>query len=409
MANEYALSGDGKFFAQVAPEASFWSELPTLSVVGVGEVERQLGGVCRLPEYPPEGSAEYRKEVDELRQYQQDRETSFVDLKYPLSAFLTHEMFAQRPPAGAMLSDRVTGHHQGPIVTNGVELASLFETEKVAVWHQHVLLTLMDTPGEVRDPASGDTIVLRLREVIPPPRQALMQAALHLAVYSALTAAWRFKWRDTDGHRIERRPRPYEALKGGKPPFTVLYDHPAIVKDGKVTRDETKPNNGPPDGPGTPRHPAYGSGHSTYSKAASQVLKLFLPDDWGTGDKRITGIHGHLDLLATNIGEARLWAGVHWRQDHVFGQLVGEAVAERIRAQLNRSLVNAEMSPPPGPHPDPVDDPSVPPQWLGAPPTRPDLERLFAATAKRPPANWEFPKPGDPASRPKTFRAAQKS
>ena len=46
--------------------------------------------------------------------------------------------------------------------------------------------------------------------------------------------------------------------------------------------------------PGTPRHPAYPSGHSTYSGAASEILSFFFPD-----------YRADLDRLADNIGIAR--------------------------------------------------------------------------------------------------------
>jgi hypothetical protein len=75
--------------------------------------------------------------------------------------------------------------------------------------------------------------------------------------------------------------------------------------------------------PGTPRHPAYPSGHSTYSAAAAFTLIAFFPQ-----------YAEDLLRLADNTGVARLWAGVHWRSDHTFGQLVGRAVAELIINQL---------------------------------------------------------------------------
>ena len=75
--------------------------------------------------------------------------------------------------------------------------------------------------------------------------------------------------------------------------------------------------------PGTPRHPAYPSGHSTYSAAVAFTLIAFFPQ-----------YAEDLLRLADNTGVARLWAGVHWRSDHTFGQLVGRAVAELIINQL---------------------------------------------------------------------------
>jgi membrane-associated phospholipid phosphatase len=50
--------------------------------------------------------------------------------------------------------------------------------------------------------------------------------------------------------------------------------------------------------PGTPRHPAYPSGHSTYSAAAAFTLIAFFPQ-----------YAEDLLRLADNTGVARLWAG----------------------------------------------------------------------------------------------------
>jgi hypothetical protein len=80
--------------------------------------------------------------------------------------------------------------------------------------------------------------------------------------------------------------------------------------------------------PGTPRHPAYPSGHSTYSAAASEILAYFFPQH-----------RNQLERLADNIGVARLWAGVHWRSDHTFGQRLGRFVARLIIQQLELTPV----------------------------------------------------------------------
>ena len=48
----------------------------------------------------------------------------------------------------------------------------------------------------------------------------------------------------------------------------------------------------------------------------------------------ITRISDHTDDLDRNIGMARLWAGVHWRSDHVTGQRLGRDVAGLMIEQL---------------------------------------------------------------------------
>jgi len=84
----------------------------------------------------------------------------------------------------------------------------------------------------------------------------------------------------------------------------------------------------PDPSPGTPRHPSYPSGHSTYSAAASEVLSYFFPDSTREFRK-----------LADNAGLARLWAGIHYRSDHVYGGLLGRCVAQIIIDQLRASCL----------------------------------------------------------------------
>lgn len=98
--------------------------------------------------------------------------------------------------------------------------------------------------------------------------------------------------------------------------------------------------------PGTPRHPAYPSGHSTYGGAASELLSYFFPD-----------YSEELDRLADNCGMARLWAGIHWRSDHVQGMRLGRCVARMVIEQLEQSCIcPADGCPPPDPCALPPDD-----------------------------------------------------
>lgn len=106
---------------------------------------------------------------------------------------------------------------------------------------------------------------------------------------------------------------------------------------------------------GAPAHPAYPSGHSVIAGACATVLKAFFEDieiapllpaqggiDAGRvkhaptaagrrlraydGDEPLT-VHGEINKLASNIGMARIFAGVHYRSDHLYGMLLGEQVA----------------------------------------------------------------------------------
>jgi hypothetical protein len=93
---------------------------------------------------------------------------------------------------------------------------------------------------------------------------------------------------------------------------------------------------------GSPTHPAYGSGHSTYIGAGVTVLKAFyadfpvinpqVPDSTGTALVPYSGtlmMFDELDKLSSNVGVARLFAGVHYRSDHDNAVRLGELYALR--------------------------------------------------------------------------------
>jgi hypothetical protein len=102
---------------------------------------------------------------------------------------------------------------------------------------------------------------------------ALVWAALDVAISVALQAAWYFKWFELSGSRISFRERPWEADNT----VDVLHDH-NVAYDGKRGHRPGCAPQRPHPTPGTPRHPAYPSGHSTYSAAASTVLGCLFPE-----------------------------------------------------------------------------------------------------------------------------------
>ena len=137
---------------------------------------------------------------------------------------------------------------------------------------------------------------------------------------------------------------------------------------------------------GTPRHPAYPSGHSTYSGAGSEVLKFFFgstPVFAGAQPSRGTGnapnppnnIGKELDNMADNIGLGRMWAGIHWRSDHEAGVQLGRTVARLVLRQLmDMGIV---LCPP---ERKPIKDQCDPKQTVDCdmsikPPTREQLEK----------------------------------
>jgi hypothetical protein len=94
---------------------------------------------------------------------------------------------------------------------------------------------------------------------------------------------------------------------------------------------------------GSPLHPSYGSGHSTYIGAGVTIIKAFyadfpiinpqMPSDDGTAlvpyNDGTLMMFDELDKLASNVGVARLFAGVHYRSDHDHAVRLGELFALR--------------------------------------------------------------------------------
>jgi hypothetical protein len=101
----------------------------------------------------------------------------------------------------------------------------------------------------------------------------------------------------------------------------------------------------------SPVHPSYPSGHATVAGACITVLKAIFDDQYklinkfapvkvdptdptnliplnGEGENDMT-VGGELDKLASNIGIARNFSGVHYRWDAEYGMQLGEQVAIR--------------------------------------------------------------------------------
>lgn len=376
---QYSLQGP-----QVEPEASWWLECieragcPAPRPIRLGELTSRIA-LNDPANFFPTDPTTLRREIEELiimaRLRDEPAALAHVPddsgggpdlqrLRLPLSMFLQ-----LRPqPLGAVIN--TARGDAFPVIGSGRELARYFEGE---------------TPGLSFQLA----LDYMIRETTwSPPRQAWVWAALNVTLYSALAAAWFLKWRG--GPHIERRPRPYECYNQ----LDVLFDRlpnstdsadaerrsyppgvmpqPQPFKPGeKVTPEASVPDVvmlTPPQSyptPGTPRHPAYPSGHSTYSAAAARLLIEFFPR-----------YREQLCRMADNIGLARLWAGVHWRSDHTFGQKVGTAVAELVIEQLKASGIPRFPSPRPADElpPNPVPNPCAGgPHWPDPPTVQPPL------------------------------------
>jgi len=323
---EYRLKAERPKSPQVEPDASYWFRCPVLSILSFDDIKDE---VDKVVEPYPMDRATQDKEIAELKDFFARREQSFTqDEQDKLSLFLKHPKFTERPPIGAVVSKRP---NFSPLIENGKELATLFEGETPGLWYRHVLNVLLDptTPNG-------------LGQQLSPPLQALIWSALDVAIASALMAAWHYKWLATDLNGVARRERPFEFAERVREPFDVLFDLQVTFNGPIIERKDPKPT--PPSTPGTPRHPAYPSGHSTYSAAASTVLKCLFPKSEAL---KIDDLRPEFDKLATNTGEARLWGGVHWRSDHDTAQKIGKAVGDLVIEQLKQTgiyqLLGAEF------------------------------------------------------------------
>jgi len=99
---------------------------------------------------------------------------------------------------------------------------------------------------------------------------------------------------------------------------------------------------------GCPPFPALGSGHSTVAGACATFIKAFFDESfviqnpvvpsadgltllpYNGPDKDQLTVLTEAHKIASNVGIARLHAGVHWRQDHAEALLLGEQIAISI-------------------------------------------------------------------------------
>ena len=93
----------------------------------------------------------------------------------------------------------------------------------------------------------------------------------------------------------------------------------------------------------TPTYPEYPSGHGGYAGAAQQVLEAFVgpdapapitvtsPNDPGTSETHTTW-----HQATTQVINARVWQGIHFRFSDVTGARVGREVADWDLARLRK-------------------------------------------------------------------------
>jgi hypothetical protein len=71
----------------------------------------------------------------------------------------------------------------------------------------------------------------------------------------------------------------------------------------------------------TPNHPSYPAAHSCHSMSMAAVLAALFPVD---ADEVLATAH--------EAGEARIWGGIHFRNDVVAGEALGIDVANAVLA-----------------------------------------------------------------------------
>jgi membrane-associated phospholipid phosphatase len=87
----------------------------------------------------------------------------------------------------------------------------------------------------------------------------------------------------------------------------------------------------------TPPFPTYVSGHSTFSGAAAQLLKDFFGMDiaFTTDSDALPLIFRSFDTFwdaAAEAGESRIYGGIHWEFDTLYGLLAGQGLGNFVFA-----------------------------------------------------------------------------
>ncbi|MCE5280266.1 MAG: vanadium-dependent haloperoxidase [Planctomycetaceae bacterium] len=150
---------------------------------------------------------------------------------------------------------------------------------------------------------------------------ARLFAMLNVAMADAGIVAWDAKyaydlWRPITG--IQEADTDGNSLTFADPTWAPLSDDPLV--------------NG-----FTPPFPAYTSGHATFAAAAATVMSDFFGESMtltvGTDDPGYTGglrTYSSFWEMAQENAQSRIWLGVHWRSDAVYGLASGQQVGQYV-------------------------------------------------------------------------------
>jgi hypothetical protein len=179
---------------------------------------------------------------------------------------------------------------------------------------------------------------------------------LALVTQVSLNACWYQKW------MVHRRIRPEEYAgrvenhRAGRAHYPLPAELLAsgalagvVAKTGNALLPQAYPE-------GCPTHPSYPAGHAVIAGAGVTVLKAFFDESFVLPAPVVPSadgltlvpwqgpsltVGGELDKLASNIGIARNFAGLHWRSDHAEGIKLGEEAAIQVLRELK--LTGNEM------------------------------------------------------------------
>jgi hypothetical protein len=166
--------------------------------------------------------------------------------------------------------------------------------------------------GTITPPGAWNKIGQELGSANSVAENARMFAMLNIALADAGIAAWDTKYT----HDVWR---PIHAIREAD-----SAGNGAIVQD---------PSWLPLLSP-TPNHPTYVSGHSTFSRAAADILAAFLGTDSINvafdGDFGVMRQLTSLDDAANEAGLSRIYGGIHFDFDNTWGQNIGASVADWV-------------------------------------------------------------------------------
>lgn len=166
--------------------------------------------------------------------------------------------------------------------------------------------------GTITPPGAWNKIGQQLSGTNSVADNARMFAMLNVALADAGIAAWDSKY----AHDVWR---PIHAIREAD-----SAGNAAVIQDPAWLPFLTP----------TPNHPTYVSGHSTFSRAAADILAAYFGTDaidiMFSGDFGVMRHLTSLDEAADEGGLSRIYGGIHFDFDNIWGQNIGASVADIV-------------------------------------------------------------------------------